>query len=78
MAGREGTFKDVKSIKLESVSVQLNSKDEPTKMFMITITQKVNFPDVGWEKDVGGTVTTEFTCFEAEDFEVKLCSRDSS
>ena len=78
MAGRESTFKHVKSIKLESVSVQLASEENPTKMFMITITQKVDYPDLGWNKDEGGTVTTEFTCFEEDDFEVKLCSRDPS
>jgi len=77
MAGRESTFKHVKSIKLESVSVQLANEENPTKMFMIIITQKVTYPDTGWEKDEGGTVTTEFTCFEEDDFEVKLCSSES-
>tara|TARA_R110002020_G_scaffold419970_4_gene629106 strand:+ start:4443 stop:4679 length:237 start_codon:yes stop_codon:yes gene_type:complete len=78
MTGRDFSFRGVQSIKLESVSHQLASEDEPTKMFIITITQKVDYPDVGWNKDEGGTVTTEFTCFEEDDFEVKLCSRDPS
>ena len=77
MSGRDFRFRGVKSIKLEPVSVQLSEEEEPTKMFNIIITQKVDYPDVGWNKE-GGTVTTELTCFEEEDFEVKLCSRDPS
>ena len=78
MSGREFTYRQVQSIKLKPVSVQLASEDEPTKMFIITITQKVDYPDAGWDKDEGGTVTTELTCFEEKNFEVKLCSRDPS